>query len=254
MPIEPSTQRDAYTAPFERLRSDGDPRLLLVADHASNAVPPPLGTLGLAEASLGRHIACDIGIADLARDLSAAMNAPAVLAGFSRLVIDANRGEDDPTLVMRLSDGEIIPGNVAADAAEIARRVALYHRPYHAAIDAALDRAIAAGLRPHLISLHSFTPMWRGRARPWHCAVLSSGDRATADRLLARLRAGGDLTVGDNEPYSGDLEGDCMDRHGNRRGLPHALIELRQDLILAPAQRGEWVSRLAAILAELIGG
>lgn len=252
MPEELRAPRDPYVGPFELVRASGDARLLLVADHASNAIPAPLGTLGLPPESLGRHIASDIGIAALTRELSAAMNAPAILAGFSRLVIDPNRGEDDPTLVMRLSDGEIIPGNVAAGAGEIARRIAAFHRPYHDAIGAALDRALAAGVRPLLISLHSFTPVWRGRARPWDCAILSSGDRRTADRLLAALRAGGDLMVGDNEPYSGDLEGDCMDRHGTRRGLPHALIELRQDLILSDPQRAGWVRRLSAILAGLI--
>ncbi|MFO1187854.1 MAG: N-formylglutamate amidohydrolase [Alphaproteobacteria bacterium] len=253
MPEELRAHLDRYTAPYELVREAGDRRLLLVVDHATNAIPAEMGTLGLSEASLGRHIASDLGVAALARELAAAMNAPAILAGFSRLVIDANRGEDDPTLVMRLSDGDVIPGNVAADEAEIARRVRLYHRPYHTAIDAALDRALAGDVRPLLISLHSFTPVWRGRPRPWHCAILSSGDRTTADGLLSRLRANRALLVGDNEPYSGDLEGDCMDRHGTRRGLPHALIELRQDLILTHDQRGEWVRRLSAILAEMVG-
>jgi predicted N-formylglutamate amidohydrolase len=253
MPSETGVERDPFSSPFELLRADGDRRVLLVADHGSNALPASYGTLGLPEASFGRHIASDLGIGRLTRELSAARGVPAVLAGFSRLLIDPNRGEDDPTLVMRLSDGEAIPGNVVADGAEIARRLAAFHRPYHQAIDAALDSAIAAGVRPLLVSLHSFTPVWRGQARPWHCAILSSGDRVTALRLLAALRAGGDLVVGDNEPYSGGLEGDCMDRHGTRRGLPHALIELRQDLILSDEGRAAWVRRLAAILAGLVG-
>jgi predicted N-formylglutamate amidohydrolase len=251
--LSTAAERAAYEAPCERLSPDAEPRVLLVADHASNALPASYASLGLPEASFARHIAYDLGIADLVRQLAGALQAPAVLAGFSRLLIDPNRGEDDPSLVMRLSDGEIVPGNAMAGAAEIARRVAEFHRPYHVAIDAALDRALAARAQPLLISLHSFTPVWRGRARPWQCGILSSGDRATADQLLAALRADRDLLVGDNEPYSGDLEGDCMDRHGTRRGIAHGLIEIRQDLIATPAGRASWVRRLAAILAPLIG-
>jgi predicted N-formylglutamate amidohydrolase len=248
-----AAERVPYRAPFERLIPDAEPRLLLVADHASNALPASYETLGLPEASFARHIAYDLGIAPLVRQLSGALQSPAVLAGFSRLLIDPNRSEDDPTLVMRLSDGEIIPGNAKVDAGEVARRVAQFHRPYHAAIGAALDRAVAAGVRPLVISLHSFTPVWRGRPRPWQCGILSSGDRVTADLLLEALRADGTLLVGDNEPYSGDLEGDCMDRHGTKRKLAHALIEIRQDLIATPEARVAWVARLAAILGPLVG-
>ncbi len=170
-----STGRMTFEDALAQLRQDGDKRVLIVADHASNALPPSYGTLGLPELSFARHIAYDIGIAEVAQGLSAALGVPAILAGFSRLLIDPNRGEDDPTLVMRLSDGEIIPGNAAADAAEIVRRISLFHRPYHDAIDAALDRAIAAGVAPVLLSLHSFTPRWRGKPRPWHCGVLLGG-------------------------------------------------------------------------------
>jgi predicted N-formylglutamate amidohydrolase len=241
-----------FEAAAVALRLDGDRRILLIGDHASNALPAAYGTLGLPEASFSRHIACDLGIAALATDLSAALEAPAVLAGFSRLLIDPNRGEDDPTLVMRLSDGEIVPGNARVDAVEIARRIASFHRPYHAAIDAALDRAIAAGIDPLLISLHSFTPVWRGRPRPWHCGVLWAGDRATADFLIAALRGETGLSVGDNQPYSGELEEDCMDRHGTKRALAHALIEIRQDLIATQEGRAEWVARLSRILPALV--
>jgi predicted N-formylglutamate amidohydrolase len=251
---EPSitAERPPYKGPFEEHSLAAEPRALLVADHASNALPASYANLGLPEASFARHIAYDLGIAELVRQLSGTLLAPAVLAGFSRLLIDPNRGEDDPTLVMRLSDGEIIPGNAMVDAAEIARRITQFHRPYHAAIGAAIDGALAAGARPLLISLHSFTPVWRGRARPWQCGILSSGDRATADQLLAALRTQGDLLVGDNEPYSGNLEGDCMDRHGTTRGLAHALIEIRQDLLATSQARADWVRRLAAILTPLI--
>ncbi len=252
MPSPPPSPRMPFEGAVHTLRPEGDPRLLLVGDHASNALPPAYGTLGLPEASFARHIALDLGVMPLAERLSAALRAPALLAGFSRLLIDPNRGEDDPTLVMRLSDGEIIPGNARADAAEIGRRIASFHRPYHAAIDAALDGAIAKGADPLVISLHSFTPVWRGWPRPWHCGVLWASDRATADYLLAAFRAEPGLTVGDNEPYSGELEEDCMDRHGTQRGLAHALIEIRQDLIATEAGLAEWTGRLARILGALI--
>lgn len=251
MPSALSPRMSFESAALE-LRLDGDPHILLVGDHASNALPPVYGTLGLPEASFSRHIACDLGIAALAADLSAALNAPAILAGFSRLLIDPNRGEDDPTLVMRLSDGEIIPGNARADAAEIAARIANFHRPYHMAIDHALGRAITAGAEPLLISLHSFTPVWRGTPRPWHCGVLWAGDRKTANHLLAAFSAEGDLVVGDNQPYSGELEEDCMDRHGTQRGIAHALIEIRQDLLATEKGRAEWTARLSRILKALV--
>jgi len=241
-----------YESPFVALREASDSRALLVGDHASNAVPAELGTLGLGGGSFTRHIAYDLGVAALVSELSQALQAPAVLAGFSRLVIDPNRAEDDPTLIMRLSDGEIISGNAKIDAAETARRLSEYHRPYHDAIDRALDRIIAAGDPPLLISIHSFTPVWRGHARPWHCGVLWAGDPATARSCLEFLRREPGLVVGDNEPYSGELEGDCMDRHGTRRNIDHVLIELRQDLIADPADRSVWVKRLSALVTYLM--
>ena len=173
------------------------------------------------------------------------------MSTFSRLLIDANRGEDDPTLIMRLSDGAIVPGNAAVDAAERARRIARFHAPYHAAIDAAIDRAIAAGRPPALVSIHSFTPVWRGHARPWHAGVLWDTDPRLAVPLIEALRADPALVVGDNEPYAGALANDTMYRHATARGLAHALIEIRQDLIGDEAGAAAWAERLAPILADL---
>ena len=229
---------------FEAIAGSGS--LLLLCDHASNALPP--GGLGLDASLLSTHIAYDIGAAAVTRALAKAYGAPALLGSWSRLLIDLNRGEDDPTLVMKLSDGSIIPGNRTVDAAAVARRIAGYHAPYHAAIDAELDRI---GRDAVLVSMHSFTPSWKGRPRPWEAGVLYDRDVRLAKPLMARLAEAG-FTVGDNEPYSGTLEGDTLWRHGTCRGLPHVLIEMRQDLVGTDEQAQAFASRLKPILDAAI--
>jgi predicted N-formylglutamate amidohydrolase len=242
----------AAFAPVDVVRPEGDPSLILLCDHAANAVPPGID-LGLADADMARHIAWDPGARGVTLGLSDAFEAPAVLARFSRLVIDPNRGEDDPTLVMRLYDGTVIPGNRGVDAAERARRLDAYHRPYHAAVTAAIDRSLAQGVTPRLVSVHSFTPQLRGRApRPWHVGVLWDRDDRIAAPLLAALRSDDELVVGDNEPYTGRLEGDCLWRHGTTRGLPHVLIEIRSDLIADAAGQRAWAALLARRLGEAL--
>lgn len=241
-------------AAFELVNARGPAPLLVLCDHATNRVPASLGGgLGLPQDEMERHIAYDIGARGLALELARLLDAPALLTRFSRLVIDPNRGEDDPTLVMKLYDGTIIPGNRHAGPGEVERRLAAWHRPYHRAIRAEIDRQIAGGQEPALISIHSFTPQLRGRPpRPWHVGVLWDKDGRIAQPLIARLRAEPDLCIGDNQPYHGELEGDTLNRHGTRRGLRHVLIELRQDLIAAPVNQRAWALRLAAILAELV--
>ena len=224
-------------------RSDPNrPPILFLCDHASNALPP--GGLGLDAGLLSTHIAYDIGAAAVTRALAKDYGTPAVLGSWSRLLIDLNRGTDDPTLVMKLSDGNIIPGNRNADAAEVALRIARFHAPYHVAIDAELDRI---GGDAVIISMHSFTPSWKARSRKWEVGVLYDRDRRLATPLMARLAEAG-FTVGDNEPYSGALEGDTLWRHGTCRGLPHALIEIRQDLIGNDEQAQAFALRLKPIL------
>ena len=224
---------------------DGVP-LLFLCDHASNALPE--GNLGLDAGLLATHIAYDIGAAAMTRALAQAYGAPAVLGAWSRLLIDLNRGADDPTLVMKLSDGSIIPGNVLgnarADAEEVARRIRVFHAPYHAAIAATLDRL---GPNATVISMHSFTPAWKGRARPWEVGVLYDRDHRLSAPLMARLKEAG-FTVGDNEPYTGALEGDTLYQHGTLRGLPHVLIEIRQDLIATEESAQAFALRLKPIL------
>jgi len=222
-------------------------RWIVTCDHASNRVPPEVagGDLGLPAADMARHIAYDVGAAGVARALARALDAPMIASDFSRLVIDPNRGEDDPTLVMKIYDGSIIPANRHADAAEIARRLALFHRPYHRALEGLIARRDA----PLIVAIHSFTPQFVGRPpRPWHVGVLYAGDTRLALPLLARLNAEPDLCVGDNQPYSGHLPGDALDRHGVQRGLPHVLVEVRNDLIETPDQQRDWGLRLAPML------
>jgi predicted N-formylglutamate amidohydrolase len=227
--------------------------LILLCDHARNAVPPEIGDLGLPAEDMGRHIAWDVGARGVTLGLTARLGAGAVLSTFSRLVIDPNRGEDDPTLVMRLCDGSIIPANRNIDQAEIARRKDAYHRPYHAAIRETIDETIEAGETPVLVSIHSFTPQFKGRAlRPWHIALLWDHDDRLLRPLLARLRAEGDLVVGDNEPYAGQLHGDCMWAHGTNRGLPHVLIYNRNDLFETPDYLADWVARLAPMIRDAV--
>jgi predicted N-formylglutamate amidohydrolase len=227
-------------------------RLLFLCDHASNAVPQDLELLGLSEADFARHIAYDIGAVELTRALADLWEAPALLARWSRLVVDLNRGADDPTAVMKLSDGRVIPGNRDLDRKGIEERVRRFHAPYHAAIAATIRDAAAQGTLPVLVSMHSFTPRWRGQARPWQIGILWDRDGRLALPLLERLRREPDIIVGDNEPYSGELENDTLYRHGTMNGLPHVLIEVRQDLIADRAGVERWAARLKQVLGDAI--
>lgn len=234
--------------PFELLDpSHADAALLFVCDHASNALPRAYGTLGLDPAAFTTHIAADIGAADVTRALAQEFRATAILARWSRLLIDLNRGTDDPTLVMRLSDGSVIPGNARADASEIAHRIEAFHAPYHAAIAGEIAIRRAAGCVPVIVSMHSFTPRWKGRRRPWQIGILWDRDARMAGPMLEGLAQAG-LVVGDNEPYSGELENDCLYRHGTMLGLPHVLIEIRQDLIAQGAAAHAMAARLAPVI------
>jgi predicted N-formylglutamate amidohydrolase len=236
------------TYPFHAVEGEDRPaRWIVTCDHASNRVPQDVGggDLGLPPEDMARHIAYDVGAAGVARALAEALDAPAIYSDFSRLVIDPNRGEDDPTLLMKVYDGSIIPANRHADAVEVERRLARFHRPYHRGIEA----LIATRQAPVLVAVHSFTPAFKGRPpRPWHVGVLYAGDTRLALPLLARLGAEPDLCVGDNQPYSGHLPGDSLDRHGVQTGLPHVLIEVRNDLIGTEAEQRAWGLRLAPML------
>lgn len=238
--------------PYTRIEGKLECGLLIVCDHASNALPGEYDTLGLPQQQLERHIGYDIGAANVTRILAQEMNAPAILSGFSRLLIDANRGEDDPTLIMRLSDGAAVPGNAEYDAEERKRRLSCYYEPYHQAIDDAIDESIDAGRPPAVFSIHSFTENWRGTPRPWHATILWDRDPRLPVPLLHALHGESGLVIGENVPYTGELKGDCMNRHATQRGLAHALIEIRQDLVREEDGQREWGMRLARILSSLL--
>jgi predicted N-formylglutamate amidohydrolase len=199
---------------------------------------------------MARHIALDVGAAGLARALGEALDSPVICSDFSRLVIDPNRGEDDPTLVMKLYDGTIIPANRHADAAETERRLDRLYRPYHAAY----ARMAARHADTVILAVHSFTPCLKGRApRPWHVGVLYSHlDDRLSRPLIARLMEEPDLCIGDNEPYVGHLPGDAIDRHALRHGRHNTLIEVRNDLIATPQHQAAWAERLSLILSAVL--
>jgi len=239
------------TAPFQIIGQNRPGPWVVTCDHASNRVPDCTngGCLGLPAHDMSRHIAYDVGAAGVTRALAQYLDSPAVLSNFSRLVIDPNRGEDDPTLLMKLYDGTLIPANRHADGTEIGRRLNAFHRPYHDALTAVL----AARSRPVILSVHSFTPQLAGRPpRPWHIGILSASDRRLADPTLARLAQHGDLCVGDNEPYLGELPGDAMDRHALQHDRLHLLLELRNDLIETEPQQYHWAERLAPIFTAAL--
>jgi len=230
-----------------------DAGLILLCDHAGNAFPPEYGTLGLPEAQLRRHIAYDIGAAAVTRAIAAALDVPALLTRFSRLLIDPNRGADDPTMIMRLSDGAVIPGNRHLDAAEREKRTSRYYRPYHNAIEDVIERCTGSGAPPSIISIHSFTESWKGVPRPWHVGILWDRDARLSAPMIDYFHADGGLIVGDNEPYKGSLEGDCLWQHATSRGLSNALIEIRQDLIRDAQGQRQWADRIVALVHALKG-
>ncbi|MGO4852501.1 N-formylglutamate amidohydrolase [Phaeovulum sp. W22_SRMD_FR3] len=237
--------------PFHILGAERPSRWLVTCDHATNHVPDWVngGDLGIARADMERHIAYDVGALGVAEHLADLLDAPLVRSDFSRLVIDPNRGDDDPTLVMKLYDGTMIPANRRVDAAETERRLQALWRPYHAALEATAAR------RPDTVicAIHSYTPCLRGRApRPWEVAVLHSHkDSRLALPLIAALREEG-LITGDNEPYDGHLDGDSIDLHALQKGRPNVLIEVRNDLIGTPEGQHAWAARLAPILQRVL--
>ena len=238
-------------APVTVYDENGPSPFLLVADHAGNAMPRAVGRLGIAEAECERHIAWDIGIAGLGRLLADALDAVLIQQNYSRLVIDCNRPPGSPASIPDISELTPVPGNVALSEASKAARAREIFRPYHDRIEAELERRRQSSRPAVLIALHSFTPSFKGVARPWHAAVLYHRDPRFPRRLLALIKKEKGLIVGDNEPYSVRDETDyTIPVHGEQRGLHHALVEIRQDLIAEEKGQRAWALILARLLPQ----
>jgi predicted N-formylglutamate amidohydrolase len=233
-------------------REHGASPFLLICDHASRRIPRALGDLGVSEADRQRHVAWDIGAAGVATRLAAALDAFAILQNYSRLVIDCNRPLDAPGSIVARSEATDIPGNANIDATAAAARVREIFLPYHARIAGELDRRVAQGKPTILISVHSFTPVYHGVARPWQIGMLYGRDARVAHRLLAIIRAEGRWNVGDNEPYAVTATTDyAIPVHCETRGIAHVGLEIRQDLIEQADGQDEWATRIAGWLSAI---
>jgi predicted N-formylglutamate amidohydrolase len=239
--------------PVRVLHEDGASDFMLTADHAGKLIPRRLGDLGVAATDLERHIAWDIGIAGVTERLSAMLNATAVLQTYSRLVIDCNRDPSWPSAMPVISEFTDIPGNANLDDIGRSARVAEIFRPYHDRIGALLDARAAAGRRTILVAMHSFTPIFKGEPRMIEVGVLYFRRTRLAEIMLDLLRQEGDLTVGENAPYALTEDSDySIPHHGERRGLEHVEIEIRQDLITSPEGQDAWAARFARLLTEAL--
>jgi predicted N-formylglutamate amidohydrolase len=238
-------------APFEVVNRDGRTPMLLVCDHASRAIPAALDRLGLPDAAFERHIAYDIGAEAVSRRLSASLDAPLVLAGYSRLLIDLNRPPGHPQSIMEQSDGTPIPGNAQLSDAAKRQRIRDLFEPYHDAVNRALARIWESALAPALFSVHSFSPNFGGKPRPWDVGVLWNHDPRIAVPLMELLEAEG-LNVGDNEPYSGHDLAYTIDMHAGAAGLPSCVIEINQDQVRDEAGVERWSGYLERALAKIL--
>ena len=235
--------------PFQIFENKSATPWVIICDHASNFVPESIakGSLGLSELEMQKHIAFDIGAKNLAVELGNILSAPVVCSNFSRLVIDPNRGEKDPTLVMQLNDGTIIPANKNIEKQEILRRLDLFYRPYHDDI----ERVIVPLENPIIVSIHSFTPQLKSKKkRPWHIGLLAANDRRFHSALLGIFRKEQQLCIGDNQPYIGKLPGDTIDKHAIRKGRLNTLIEVRNDLIAKNENQKTWAEIIAKKLNQ----
>jgi predicted N-formylglutamate amidohydrolase len=242
-------------APVSVHNANGKSPFLIVVDHAGKLIPRALDRLGVPETECERHIAWDIGIAAVSRLVADALDATLVQQNYSRLVIDCNRTPGSETSIPEISELTQIPGNIGLSEARKAARVREIFRPYHDRIEAELDRRRQAGRSTALIAMHSFTPIFMGAARPWHAGLLYNRDPRFAEVLMTLLKRGNGFLVGDNEPYSvTDASDYTIPVHGERRGLIHVEIEIRQDLIAGESGQRVWGALLARLLPEAYQG
>jgi predicted N-formylglutamate amidohydrolase len=239
--------------PFAIVNAQGRSRAIVACDHASAYIPRRLGTLGLEVPDRTRHIAWDIGAAQVAHRLSSHLNAPLIFTGYSRLVVDCNRPLTVADAFAETSEDTTIPGNIGISGAEKAERAAAFYWPYHDALHELIETRLETGTVPVLVGIHSFTPVYRGFSRPWHVGVHYRLDARAAALALDALRRDPELTVGENEPYNVTLAGDyTVPVHAERRGMPYVLFEIRQDLVGTEAGVNTWADRLAPILDRIL--
>lgn len=228
----------------------GAGRFVILCDHASNAVPEAYADLGLGPEALTAHIAWDPGALGVAREIARRLDAPLVHSLVSRLVVDCNRDPGRADLIAESSETFIVAGNRGIGERERSHRIATWHEPYHAAIEALVAGRLSAGRPTTLVAIHSFTPVYRGVARPWEVGILFGEDRSLADRLIPALRDEG-LVVGENQPYSpADGVYYTLHRHATQRGLASVMIEIRNDLIRGAVEQDSWARFLGAALAS----
>lgn len=257
MPSEGATKEPTTRQPllgpgeppaFQILNPAAAAPLLLVCDHASRVIPQALGSMGLDPVARICHLAWDIGAGPVTETLAASLNVTAVMANYSRLVVDCNRNLMDPSAFLEFGDGIVIEGNRRISQQEKNQRADELFWPYHRAIDGEIARISALGEKPLMVAIHSFAPVVDAVSRPWEIGVLWDADRPTAEFFIDGFREAG-FFVGDNEPYSGKAPADfTIDQHAEEAGLPHVGIEIRHDLIGQP----EGVARLAAVLETIL--
>ncbi len=242
--------------PFRVLNEKAAAPLLLLCDHASRLIPAALGDLGLDPPALRCHLAWDIGAGALTERLAESHKTTAVLAGYSRLVVDCNRQLLDPQAFLEYGDGVIISGNRGLQPVDRDARAREIYWPYHQTIAAQIKRLMTNGVQPAILAMHSFTPVMNSVSRPWEVGILWDKDPRVPDYLIKSLRAEG-LVVGDNEPYSGRGPMDfTIDYHAESNELPHAGVEVRQDLIgdeQGVRKMAELFERVFAGLVEHLG-
>ena len=224
---------------------------LVICDHSSNNIPETYNNLGVSRKDLNSHRAYDIGASDVATELSKLLNCNLVMANFSRLLIDPNRGKDDPTLIPKLSEGKIIKGNInismSEDDVERSKRVHRFYIPYHEQINRLINKSLDNGRIPKILSIHSFTPIWKGKKREIDVGILWDKDNRLSKIFLNSLK---NIKLGDNKPYSGRLKNDTLYKHATSHGIPHVLIELRQDLLKKDKDKLQWAKKIHNVLKE----
>jgi predicted N-formylglutamate amidohydrolase len=235
-------------SPVNVVNKGGSSPYLLLGDHAGRAIPAALGDLGLPAEALERHIACDIGVAALGLRLSQALDATFVHQSYSRLVVDCNRKPSAADFIAKLSDGQVIPGNAELTTPQRTQRRREIFAPYHTRISGALIAREQQAMPTVLVSLHSFTPVMDGFARPWRYGVLHRGDSALSRSVLALLSVRFGEAAGDNQPYAMDTVDYTIPFHADARGLDYLELEVRQDLLTDGAAQDE----VAAIIGEVL--